>query len=146
MMRRLILCGLFLILATSLGFAAEPGLPGKPSIWVEGDSGYIDPTLDQLGQALTRLAEKVQPSVVDIRVIIEPMSVAEGGSQTPRSKRGSGFIISPQGYILTANHVVEGGSDFEVRLPNRQRLGAQVIASDSVVDLAIIKVDRPGDL
>jgi serine protease Do len=155
MMRRLFLCGLFLFLVATLGFTAEQGRAGKPSIWVDGDGGHIDPVLDQLGRALTQLADKAQPSVVDIRVRLEPappakgdapMPPAKGEPPAPRSKRGSGFINSADGYILTANHVVSGGVDLEVRLPNRQRIGAKVIATDSVVDLAIIKVDKPQSL
>lgn len=155
-MRRFFLCVLFLFLGTSLGSAAEQERRGKPSIWVDGESGYIDPVLDQLGRALTQLADKAQPSVVDIRVRLEPAPPAtkgdapappaKGEPPAPRSKRGSGFIISADGYILTANHVVSGGVDLEVRLPNRQRIGAKVIATDSVVDLAIIKVDKPQSL
>jgi serine protease Do len=54
---------------------------------------------------------------------------------------GSGVIISPDGYIITNNHVVEGATDIKVTLGDRRILSAKLIGTDSLTDLAVIKID-----
>lgn len=54
---------------------------------------------------------------------------------------GSGVIISPDGYIVTNNHVVDGATDIRVTLHNRQILPAKLIGRDKLTDLAVIKVN-----
>lgn len=54
---------------------------------------------------------------------------------------GSGVIISPDGYILTNNHVVDGATDVEVTLPDRRQFKATVIGTDAKTDVAVIKID-----
>src|SRR5260370_19687852 len=53
---------------------------------------------------------------------------------------GSGVIISPDGYIVTNNHVVDGATDIRVTLTNREVLPAKVVGTDPLTDLAVIKV------
>jgi serine protease Do len=53
---------------------------------------------------------------------------------------GSGVIISPDGYIVTNNHVVEGATDIHVTMSNREVLSAKLIGTDPLTDLAVIKV------
>ncbi len=54
---------------------------------------------------------------------------------------GSGVIVSPEGYILTNNHVVEGADDIEVTLSDSRKTRAQIIGTDPDTDLAILKID-----
>jgi serine protease Do len=54
---------------------------------------------------------------------------------------GSGVIISPDGYIVTNNHVVDGATDIRVTMSNREVLSAKVIGTDPLTDLAVIKVN-----
>jgi serine protease Do len=54
---------------------------------------------------------------------------------------GSGVIISPDGYIVTNNHVVEGATDVRVTMSDRRILPAKVIGTDPLTDLAVIKVE-----
>jgi serine protease Do len=54
---------------------------------------------------------------------------------------GSGVIISPDGYIVTNNHVVDGATDIRVTLHDRRILAAKLIGRDKLTDLAVIKVD-----
>jgi serine protease DegQ len=54
---------------------------------------------------------------------------------------GSGVIISPHGYILTNQHVVEAADEIEVALPEGKRLAAKVVGSDPETDLAVLQVD-----
>ncbi len=63
-----------------------------------------------------------------------PSSHREGGL-------GSGVIISPDGYILTNNHVVEGATDVSVTLPDRREFKAKVIGTDPKTDIAVIRID-----
>ena len=63
--------------------------------------------------------------------------------QQPRVEHGlgSGVIISPDGYIVTNNHVVEGATDVRVTMSDRRILPAKVVGTDTLTDLAVIKVD-----
>ena len=61
--------------------------------------------------------------------------------QEPQGGMGSGVIVSPSGYILTNNHVVEGGDEIEVTLNDTRRAKAKVIGTDPDSDLAILKID-----
>ena len=61
--------------------------------------------------------------------------------EEPQSGLGSGVIVSPSGYILTNNHVVEGADEIEVMLNDTRRAKAKVIGTDPDSDLAILKID-----
>jgi serine protease Do len=59
---------------------------------------------------------------------------------------GSGVVISPDGYIVTNNHVVDGAVDIRVTTSNRRVLKAKLIGTDPLTDLAVIKVDASAGL
>ncbi len=63
------------------------------------------------------------------------------GREEPQGGLGSGVIISPEGYILTNNHVVEGADEIEVILADTRKAKAKVIGTDPDTDLAILKID-----
>jgi len=65
----------------------------------------------------------------------------QGGQNEPQVGLGSGVIVSPSGYILTNNHVVEGADDIEVILNDTRRAKAKVIGTDPETDLAILKIE-----
>jgi len=60
-----------------------------------------------------------------------------------QSSLGSGVIVSPQGYILTNNHVVEAADEIEVALTDGRKASAKVVGTDPETDLAVIKIDLP---
>ena len=63
----------------------------------------------------------------------------------PREQReqglGSGVIVSPEGYILTNNHVIDGATDIRVTLPDNREYQARIIGADPKTDLAVLKID-----
>ena len=71
-------------------------------------------------------------------------------NRQPRMRRseslGSGFIISPDGYILTNNHVVKDAEKVTVTLSDQHHFRAEIIGSDSETDLALLKIDTDYDL
>ena len=62
-------------------------------------------------------------------------------SNVPRAASGSGVILTPDGYIVTNNHVVDNADKIEVVLSNKRKVTAKVIGKDANTDLALIKVD-----
>jgi serine protease Do len=72
----------------------------------------------------------------------------ENRPQNPRPQReeslGSGVIVSPEGYILTNNHVIEGATDVKVTLSNKRQLEAKVVGADPKTDIAVLKVEGSG--
>lgn len=96
-------------------------------------------------------ARKAAPAVVSIntsKAVRHPRSndpwfqffFGEQGSQA-QAGLGSGVIISPDGYILTNNHVVEGADEIEVTLTDSRRARARTIGTDPETDLAILKIE-----
>lgn len=72
------------------------------------------------------------------------------GGQAPQRRRatalGSGFIISPDGYIVTNNHVIDGADEITVRLHDGNTLEAELIGRDPKTDVALLKVEPEEDL
>jgi serine protease Do len=68
--------------------------------------------------------------------------------QQPRSQRatslGSGVVVSPDGYIMTNNHVVEGATDVKVSFFNKEEYPAKIVGTDKYTDVAILKIDKKG--
>jgi serine protease DegQ len=60
--------------------------------------------------------------------------------EAPQGGMGSGVIVSPEGYVLTNNHVVEGADEIEIVLHDGRRTQAQVIGTDPDTDLAVLKI------
>ena len=63
------------------------------------------------------------------------------GNQPPARGEGSGFVVTPDGYILTNAHVVRGASDVTVKLVDRREYTAKVIGVDTRTDVAVIKIE-----
>jgi len=105
----------------------------------------------ELGAAFTAVAEHVKPAVVFIRSERReragarrlPPGFEDFFPRRPDVQQGSGtgFIVSPDGYILTNNHVVEGSTRVEVRLYDKRVFSARVVGSDANTDVAVIKIE-----
>jgi S1-C subfamily serine protease len=96
--------------------------------------------LDAYSEAVSGAVETVAPSVVRIE-IAKTQQTARGPRQASGS--GSGFIISPDGLVLTNSHVVHGSSKLNVVLSDGRRPDAVVIGEDPECDLAVLRVYAP---
>lgn len=108
----------------------------------------------KLNNAFVEVSEKVTPSIVQIGVIASVKTAPndmfhnfffrQDGNEPRQSQgRGSGVIISQDGYIVTNNHVVENATDLTVVLSDKREFKATLIGADPLTDLAVIKVDAP---
>ena len=94
----------------------------------------------QIETAITQTVEKVSPAVVTV-VGTVPGQNTFFGSTSEGQVSGSGVIISPDGYIVTNNHVVEGTTSLSVVLSDGSQSPAKIISTDIFADLAVLKVD-----
>ncbi|PYN67669.1 MAG: hypothetical protein DMD90_05770 [Candidatus Rokuibacteriota bacterium] len=100
------------------------------------------PELARFNDLLADLAERLKPAIVHVRVRREAPTSTDD-SQEPQERRasGSGFLIDPEGVIVTNAHVVEDVTTAQVRLFDGRRFTGKVIGRDSRVDLALLKLD-----
>jgi Do/DeqQ family serine protease len=101
---------------------------------------------------LSAAAKIASPAVVSINTLQKPRNNPRlsdpwfrffygDRDSEPRTGLGSGVIVSPSGYILTNNHVVEGADEIEIQLNDGRKSKAKVVGTDPDTDLAILKVD-----
>jgi S1-C subfamily serine protease len=91
--------------------------------------------LDAYSRAVIGVVDKVGPAVVSIGVKKVSRSRRERGEGA-----GSGVIFAPDGFVLTNDHVVEGANEIEVSLTDGSAFAAQLVGTDPVTDLAVVRV------
>lgn len=97
-----------------------------------------DELLDSYSKSVIRASSIVSPAVVNINV-----SVRGKDNRTRQSGSGSGFVFTPDGFILTNSHVVHSASTIEVVLSDGRRYSADLMGDDPDTDLAVIRIDSP---
>src|SRR5437762_8272884 len=94
--------------------------------------------LDAYSRAVTAAVARVRPSVVHIRV-------ERGGRRgQAREGAGSGFIITPDGYLITNSHVAGGASALQATLPDGRTVDGELVGDDPGSDLAVVKIGADG--
>ncbi len=117
-------------------------------------------SLELMNKAYERIAKEVTPAIVSIQTT-QVIKVQQspffsdpffrqffgdmGPQSAPREQRehalGSGVIVSPDGYILTNNHVVRQASTIEVQLSNKRTFKAKLVGADQPSDIAVLKIE-----
>jgi len=110
---------------------------------LKATSASDDALLDAYSRAVIEAAEKMSPSVVYIEMGRE---AERSGSNNRRASRemggsGSGFLFTPDGFILTNSHVVHGANKIQVGLTDGRRMQAELIGDDPHTDLAVIRIN-----
>ena len=102
------------------------------------------PLLDAYSGAVVGALERVAPAVT----FIEVTGRARGAARNRRADHGSGsgFLFTPDGYLLTNSHVVEGSDEITVRLNDDTLFHADLVGSDPDSDLAVLRIGSPGAL
>eukprot|EP01032_Pedospumella_encystans_P024379 gene24380-27574_t len=141
------------------GLPGVPGLSTAPSLPAAGSArstllgGNVPPSPGSYRAA----AAQAMPAVVNVLTTKAPRRKHpltrdpffkkffgdrdRDGDEDDQSSLGSGVIVSPQGYILTNNHVVDSADEIQVVLADGRKAAARVVGTDPETDLAVIKVD-----
>jgi serine protease Do len=134
--------GFVAFLAGALGYLAGGGgrvaAPGSP------------PGFGGAPPSFAEVVARVNPAVVHVDVIEDARDDPHEGIldapalDLPRRGEGSGFVVDPEGYILTNHHLVPGPGRVRVRFADKRELPARRVGSDANTDLALLKVEARG--
>ncbi len=140
MRRSALFCTLF---ATAAAIAPMPGtmIPvraDEPPALSPEKIEKADELREELRGIIDIARDRVFPALVNIHV-----STVDywGGKERKGAATGSGTIISPEGYVITNQHVTNKGKKFKCTLSDRQEISAEMVGEDPLTDLAVIKLD-----
>ncbi len=107
----------------------------------------------RLSSAFKHASRQIEPAVVHITSsrLVQPVRrdpfgrrFAAGEPRLQSTGLGSGVIVDARGYVLTNNHVVDGGQKYIVRLSDGREFEAEVVGQDAPTDLAVLRLDGDG--
>ena len=107
-----------------------------------GDSFNDASLLDAYSGAVIGALERVAPAVTFIEVVHTKGRGAPGARRPVRGS-GSGFLFTPDGYLLTNSHVVHGSEEIIVRMNDDTRFNADLVGNDPDSDLAVLRIGSP---
>jgi S1-C subfamily serine protease len=108
--------------------SANAGQEPRPLEDVEAEA------LDAYSTVVTRVAERLSPAVANLRVAKQTRSGAVHGGA------GSGVVITPDGFLLTSAHVVEGAAFGEAAFPDGEEVRFEIVGADPLSDLALLRL------
>ncbi len=116
--------------------AEPPGLTAEPATAGAAPAANLDDVtlLDAYSRAVIGVVDRAGPAVVSLELAAKRGSRGGGAA-------GSGFVVTPDGYVLTNSHVVSTSRRIRVRAPSGETAEAQVMGDDPATDLAVIYVD-----
>jgi len=142
------------LLASVLGLQAQKVTAKKPELKLDSSPvsegarpGEVVSYADRVEPVQRAVVSVYSTKIVSSRRQINPLFRQFFGDQIPPEREskeeglGSGVIVSPDGYILTNNHVVEGAHELNVSLPDEREFKARLIGSDPSTDVAVIKIE-----
>jgi S1-C subfamily serine protease len=95
--------------------------------------------LDAYSSAVVGVVERAAPAVVSLELAAR--ATPRGGSRSAAGAAGSGFVVTPDGYVMTNSHVVAGARAIRVRTSAGEIAEGQVMGDDPATDLALVRVD-----
>ncbi len=126
-----------------LRLASNEGARGGEAQVLEASRPSDDDLLDAYSRAVVSAAERVSPSVVNLDVRANVRVNRTTGYGPPEELRGtgSGFIFTPDGFILTNSHVVHHADKISVTLPDGRRFEGDLVGEDPDTDLAVVRIN-----
>src|SRR3981081_3461477 len=100
-------------------------------------AGGDETLIDTYSHTVSSVVERVSPAVVNLRV--------ENGDRRTSQQGGSGFAITPDGFILTNSHVVRGARSIEVTMADATTASGHLVGDDPDTDLAVVRIDASSD-
>jgi serine protease Do len=143
----IIVCTTLLLLTASPGFARVTGLPDFTGLVEETGPAVVNIRVTQFGERARSRADESENSRDRAQEIPEffrryfDVPRNPGNGSPDRRGAGSGFIFETDGYIITNHHVVDGADQIIVRLADRREFEAELIGSDPLSDIALLKID-----
>jgi S1-C subfamily serine protease len=118
---------------------ADTGVPGVPPASPSSLPAADAELLDAYSRSVSGVVERIAPAVVSVEV--HHTVKRRGRPEREASGHGSGFIFTPDGFILTNSHVTHGATKIDVAFADGRRPRGELVGEDPETDLAVIRVD-----